>query len=592
MANGTIESSTGTNLEIGVEWTSTANAAANSSTVTARVFLHHYQIYCAALTGSYVTVGESTEYFSHAVSSSSGGLQKTYIAERTFTVPHSSDGSKSVRIAAGYVFNGTYNGHYIGTLTVSGTATLDKIARASDFTLPTLTLTRPATVRIYPASSSYAHRAVMRVGNKSFSTSTVTGSTLSLTPPASLADGATGTKKASGTLTLETYSGGTKIGEVTKNCTYNIPETDEFLPDFTFSKTVTNSTSLLDGTGIIAASLSSLVLSVTGQIARHGAGVSSVKITFGAKTASTSTLSTGTLAAGTYTASAKIVDSRGMSRYKSESVTVVPYTEPYAESVDVHRCLSDGTASDSGAYLSAYAESKYTSLDSLNSAEMKLTLRSRGGVTLGEWALTPGQVSVIPAGLSAINSYTASVVVTDSAGGRGEYRVTVPTSKVDVHLKDGRLRIGGYAERQGVEVDWDARFNGDVSLGDDAISDFVTEQGRSGIWTWRKYASGASECYGTTAEKTYQLSANYGALCSSPTGSGSGLNSESYPAGLFLAPPCVEAFAARGSHAVIVAPRDAGSAAASPNYLVIYPTVPDGGSVSAALHICARGRYK
>lgn len=592
MANGTIESSTGTNLEIGIEWSSVADAASNTSTVTAKVFLHHYQIYCAALTGSYITVGESTEYFSHAVSSSSGGLQKTYIAERTFTVPHSSDGSKSVRIAAGYVFNGTYNGHYIGTLTVSGTATLDKIARASDFTLPTLTLTKTANVKIYPASSSYTHRAVMRVGNKTSATSTVSGATLSLTPPASLADGAPTSKKPSGTLTLETYSGGTKIGEVTKNCTYNVPETAEFLPDFTFAKTVTNSTPLLDGTGVIAASLSSLVLSVTGQSTRHGATVSSVRITFGTKSSTSNTLSTGTLSAGTYTASAKIVDSRGMSRYKSESVTVVPYTEPYAESVDVHRCLADGTASDSGAYLSAYAEKVFTPLGSLNSAEMKLTLRSRGGVLLGEWALTPGEVSVIPAGLSAVNSYTASVVVTDSAGGRGEYRVTVPTSKVDVHLKDGRLRVGGYAERQGLEVDWNARFNGGVSLGDDTLSDFVTEQGTSGIWTWRKFASGASECYGTTQEKTYPLSANYGALCCSPIGSGAGLNSESYPSGLFCAPPCVEAFAARGSHAVIIAPRDAGSASASPNYLVIYPIIPDGGSVSAALHICARGKWK
>ena len=84
MANGTIQSNTGTNLEIGVEWSSDTNTAANTSSVTAKVYLLHYQIFCAALSGSYVTVGGSTEYFSSAVSSSSGGLQKTYIAERTF----------------------------------------------------------------------------------------------------------------------------------------------------------------------------------------------------------------------------------------------------------------------------------------------------------------------------------------------------------------------------------------------------------------------------------------------------------------------------------------------------------------------------
>ena len=593
MANGTIESSTGTNLEIGVEWSSSPNTAANCSVVTVKVFLHHYQIYCAALAGSYVTAGDSTEYFSEAVSSSSGGLQKTYIAEKTFTVPHGSDGSKSLRIAAGYVFNGTYNGRYIGTLTVSGTVTLDRIPRASDFVLPpSFTLTESGTVRVVPASSSYTHRAVLCIGSASWSGQKTSGSTLAVTPPASLAQGAASSKKPSGTFTLETYSGQTKLGEITKSCTFAIPATDEFIPDFTLTATPSNSSALLDREGILAASLSSLTVRVTGEVCRRGASVSSVRIVFGAKSANGAVLNTGPLAAGTFTYSAKVTDSRGHSRVKSGSVTALPYAAPYADSVDVHRCLADGTADDGGAYLSAYAESKFASLGGRNGASMELVLKSRAGTVLGRWSLSSGQTALIPASLSAQNSYTASVEVTDTAGKSGTYNVTVPTSKVDVHLKDGRLRVGGYAERQGVEVDWDARFNGAVSLGDDEIADFIIAEGTSGVWRWRRYASGDAECFGTTSLRTYPLTMTFGQYHASSTAAGECLNSESYPQGLFVSPPTVIAAPARGSHAVTILPRDSGSAAASPNYMVLYPTLPDGGSVATGLHIAARGRWK
>ena len=134
MASGSFESRYGINLEIGCEWTSTPNVSDNTSTVNVKAYLRHYSLYCAALTGSYVSAGGDVRSFARGVSSGSNVYQKTYIADETFTVAHAPDGRKSVTISAGWVFNGTYNGTYISTLTVSGTAVLDNIPRASDFT--------------------------------------------------------------------------------------------------------------------------------------------------------------------------------------------------------------------------------------------------------------------------------------------------------------------------------------------------------------------------------------------------------------------------------------------------------------------------
>ena len=581
MASGSFVSSTGTNLEIGLEWSSSANAANNSSSVTVKVYLLHYQIYCAALTGSYISAGDSTSYYSAAVSSSASGLQKTYVGEHTFTVPHSADGTKSVALGAGYVFNGTYNGHYIGTLSVSGTAILDKIPRASDFTLPALTLTKAASVTVRPASSSYRHRAVLKVGQATYSTSVLSGSPISVTPPASLADGAPSSVKPSGTFTLETYSGQTKLGEVTKNCSFTVPNTDEFKAEFTVTLTPHNESSLLDSEGILAAKLSSLTLAVSGVSCRHGAGVSSVKICFGSAKSDTYTYDTGALTAGTHVWTASVTDSRGKVSSKSGSVTVLPYFEPFAENVEVFRCDEHGEPSDTGAYLSVTASARCAELDGLGAATLSAVLKSRAGTTLGTWALTDGVRRIIDCSLSPVASYTLTVVTTDPAGGVGRHNATVPTSKVDLHLKDGRLRIGGYAERAGVECDWDARFNGSISVGEDALADFVCERGEDGIWTWRKFASGDSECFGTAGGASYTFSQS-GAVFRAA------VPSVQYPDSLFIAPPAVSATPSAGA-AFAAVPAVAGTSSASPQ---IYLFSGASGSAAASVFLYCRGKWR
>ena len=594
MASGSFESTTGTNLEIGCEWSSTADTAANSSSVRVRVYLKHYQIYAAALGGSYVRAGEATSYFTAAASSSASGLQKTYIADKSFTVAHSADGSKSVQISAGWVFNGTYNGHYIGTLTASDTAVLDRIPRASSFSAPSsVTLGAQSSVTVAAASSSYRHRLVMTVGSATSSTQTVSGSTISFTPPASLASGATSSAKPLGTLTLETYSGQTKIGEKVKNCYFVIPSNSTFRPTFSFSLTPSSTSSLVLGAGILAAGLSSATLTVTSPAAKYSAGIASAVITFGTKKVTGATLRTGLITSpGTYSYSAKVTDTRGISATTSGSVTVLPYSAPYPDAPEARRCDANGDASDTGSYLSITSGVVSSSLGGRNAASLSYAVTTRSGTAVTGGALTAGQTSIVAASLSPTASYVCTITASDTAGQSTVYRVTIPTSKVDVHLKDASLRLGGYVERAGFECDWDARFGGDVYLSGDAVSDFVTSCGVSGIWTWRKYSSGAAECFGTVPAATYALSSSYGAFYRSSTVSGEALNSVAYPQGLFIAPPTVTATAARSNASVLLCERSAGSASASPNYYIIYPSLPASGSVDAGIHVAARGRWK
>ncbi len=495
MASGSFESNYGINLEIGCEWTSSANVDNNTSTVNVKVYLHYYEIYCAALPGSFVAAGNDRRTFSRAVSSSSNAYQKTYIADETFTVAHSSDGTKTLPLSAGWVFNGTYNGTYVGTLSVSGSAVLDSIPRASDFTPPAAVY--PGSELRLPVSSaspSFTHKALIAVGGESWR-SPSGGTAIVMTPPASLARGVAGGRSAAGTLTLETYNGQTLFGTRTKNVTVTVPDTEEFKPDFTLGFSAVSDCALAQSLGAVA-KLSSGTVTASAASAKYGASVSSYSLTLGDARGVGQSLTVASLPAGELSYSATVTDSRGLSRTKSGSVTVAPYNAPYPTNVSVVRCDASGDPDDAGEYLRVASGIEYTSLGGQNTASLTLRVAPRRGGTPVPYSVTAGVPNVVDAHVLSTRSYTATLTASDCAGDGASWQTVIPTARVDFHLKDGSVRFGGFVERAGFECDPTAYFGGGVYIDDEPVADFVTERGSGNGWKWKKYASGDTVCYG------------------------------------------------------------------------------------------------
>lgn len=75
-----------------------------------------------------------------------------------------------------------------------------------------------------------------------------------------------------------------------------------------------------------------------------------------------------------------------------------------------------------------------------------------------------------------------------------------------------------------------------VSLGNDSLTDYIVEQGASGIWTYRKWNSGIAECWGTSTFTSVPMTNawGYGYYASSV---GRTIN---LPSGLFTAVNAVE----------------------------------------------------
>lgn len=566
-----------------MEWTSTPHTATNSSTVSASVFLDHYEIYSAALSGSYVKIGGEVTYFSKAVNQTAAGKNSTHLCDFTAEISHRSDGTASVTLEAGWVFKGTYSGVFIGTLTASRTVTLDVIRRASELSFyGDMVLTEKKTVGVSSFDPSFSHSLVMTVGGRSAEVPVTSGGA---TPPASLALGMTGAARGTGTVRLRTYDGsGDLIGEsAPKSCLFKVPTTEEFLPDFEFSVLPQSDFSALEEEGIFAAKISKVAVTVTGKTGKQGATVALTQATVGPSVlsdtkAGKSEFEKELLTAGDMTVSVTVTDSRGLSKRKSTLITVAPYSRPTVTEVTCHRCDGEGKDSEGGKYFKVTASHLVSSLGGINTGALTVRYKKHSG---GTWSslipLESGKETLFGGSLTPIVSYDVEIGVTDTIGNSGTWKTTLLTEKVDFHLNGDRARFGGYCERAGLECDWDCNFGKEVFIKEKKIADHVTETGRQGILRYRRFASGDAECFGVTEEVAVNFSGSFGGLFKSAAPVGA----IDYPEGLFSAAPAVNAFPVSASP-VLLCPAGTGDASGHPGWYVLSPTG-DAASVSVAV---------
>ena len=160
MASGNFISSTGTNLNLYVTWSSTPNTDTNKSTVTASVYMRSYTISGTALADSYVTInGNKKSFAGISLNKTSSSLTDTLLTTHTVTVDHNTDGTKSITIKANLEFNGTVSSKYLSDVTASKTVDLDNIPRASGLSVPdSIDTGTSLKATIVPSSSAFSHK--------------------------------------------------------------------------------------------------------------------------------------------------------------------------------------------------------------------------------------------------------------------------------------------------------------------------------------------------------------------------------------------------------------------------------------------------
>lgn len=131
MAEAIFESNSGTllNLKIYIKTTPIPNE--NSSRVNVRGVLCYSRINVSSRSNQYLSIADvDYSYNTPAIQVSTTGANTTELFNRTVTVPHDSNGRKTIYVAATYAFNGTYSKVPINTLYATGIITLDNLDRS------------------------------------------------------------------------------------------------------------------------------------------------------------------------------------------------------------------------------------------------------------------------------------------------------------------------------------------------------------------------------------------------------------------------------------------------------------------------------
>lgn len=277
------------------------------------------------------------------------------------------------------------------------------------------------------------------------------------------------------TATLTTYSGSTSLGSTTKTFTVAVASSVKpTISSFTHAPYSQNST--VNGWGVYVQGYSQVDLSVS---ATAGTGASIVSILFtgtGVSQSSTATTARSSVLSNTgYVGySVTVTDSRGRTASLNMTGNNRPYfyeySNPVVTSMTAFRSNSSGVEDAiSGTYIRTSASFTFSSCGNKNSLSVKkieYKLHTASSWTSGVATATSGTAYTIGGGNIAItSSYDVRCTVTDALSHTTTYVVLVPPIVgFAVGLNNDRARFGGPVEKAGLQVDWDAEFNGVVDV--------------------------------------------------------------------------------------------------------------------------------
>lgn len=453
------------------EWSATQNKSANTSTITANVYLNgngystQSSYWCCTINGTQVTTN-----WSGTVSG------KTKLGSRTWTVSHNSNGTCTTNISFSFsnrVTAGTYttsSGSGSGDITLNtisnGGSTSGSTTSASTFTLNTSTATLGSTsVKLTISKGSGVSKHKVKIGwagSWYLLTSDATTS-YTFTPSIDYCKNIPNSQSGTATIKLESLnSSGSWVGETSKSMTFKVPSS--VAPTVGISVTANNTSD-----GAYIAYKTTFSCSATNASAKYGATIKSYQWSGGYLNSTSSTATTGQLGAGNYTLTVKVTDSRGMTGTASKKVTLIGVSAPTL-SGSIYRCDSSGDKVANGTY--ARASIKYN-IDSSgsNAKQYAVYWRTKGAsswTTLTNWTNLTSYSSKafaidLGSGWDNTKSYEIKISIKDS------YTTTsitqaLSTQSALLNLEKDGVGIGKIRERGVLDVGGDMYGTGGLTL--------------------------------------------------------------------------------------------------------------------------------
>ena len=248
---------------------------------------------------------------------------------KDYVVNHDGNGNKTVNIS----FKVDINVGGYGSATVSLSIPLPQIHRASDVSASTGTIGSAMTINISRKNSAFTHTVKYSFGSKSGTIATNVGTSCSWTPPADLATVIPNATAGIGGITVDTYSGSTKIGSKTAQLILNVPSSmTPSLGSITLTDSNTAVKNLLNTANTFAEIVSDIKVAFNDATGVQGSTITGYHAEIVNKNQSTSA-NNGNLGLMKWNGSAQVkawvVDSRGRSSNAvTTNITVLEYFLP------------------------------------------------------------------------------------------------------------------------------------------------------------------------------------------------------------------------------------------------------------------------
>ena len=370
-------------------------------------------------------------------------------------------------IAAGYdtycIYNGSSYTDYLKWTAVTLEVDWQEPATQPSLSAATVEMGKGVTINTPAVNSAYRHTLRYSFGGASGTIATDIASSVSWTPPVSLANQIPSATAGSGTIYCDTYSGSTLLGTKSVSITLTVP--GSVVPSAgTLSAALAEDTS---GTGLYVKGMGKAKLTLSGASGAYGSSINSYTITGGGWFATNGALTTGTLAsAGNITFTATVTDSRGRKASTTRTISVIDYTKPGVAVCDVYRCDADGNRKKAGTYFAVEINASYSAITG-NILSITARYKKQSESSYGTAAnVTNNGKTVIGGGnIGASTTYDVLVTVADKYNSLSIPRTLSTKSVLQSFKRSAGAAIGKVAELANwLDIAWHTRIRGNLQV--------------------------------------------------------------------------------------------------------------------------------